>query len=100
MWQRAQPAARTVTLLPSAEPAAGRMNIRQGTEAQVGSLSTSGGSSAVAASAHAGCERLRRADLLMTGMTRRKLASDETCALIARQPDCRNNLRCFGFVEF
>lgn len=42
----------------------------------MGSLSTGGGSSAVAASAHAGCERFRHTDPLVTGMTRRKLAAD------------------------
>src|SRR3954464_14240725 len=41
----------------------------------VGSLSTGGGSSAVAASAHAGCDRFRRTDPLITGVSRRALAS-------------------------
>ena len=40
----------------------------------MGGLSTGGGSSAVAASAHAGCERHRKSDPLVTGMTRPKLA--------------------------
>ena len=40
----------------------------------MGSLSTGGGSSAVAASAHAGCERFRYTDPLLTGMSRRALA--------------------------
>ena len=38
------------------------------------SLSTGGGSSAVAASAHAGCTRYRHTDPLLTGMNRRALA--------------------------
>ena len=38
-------------------------------------LSTGGGSSAVAASAHAGCERFRYTDPLVIGMTRRALAA-------------------------
>lgn len=42
----------------------------------MGSLSTGGGTSAVAASAHAGCERFRRTDPLVTGRSRRKLAAD------------------------
>ncbi|MCZ2821053.1 hypothetical protein O2V63_11990 [Modestobacter sp. VKM Ac-2977] len=42
----------------------------------MGSLSTGGGSSAVAASAHAGCERFRRTDPLITKVSRKKLASD------------------------
>jgi hypothetical protein len=41
----------------------------------VGGLSTGGGSSAVAASAHAGCERFRYTDPLVIGMTRRALAA-------------------------
>lgn len=41
----------------------------------MGSLSTGGGSSAVAASAHAGCERFRRTDPLVIGTTRRALAA-------------------------
>jgi hypothetical protein len=40
----------------------------------VGSLSTGGGSSAVAASAHAGCQRFRHTDPLVIGTTRRALA--------------------------
>jgi hypothetical protein len=40
----------------------------------VGGLSTGGGSSAVAASAHAGCERFRHTDPLVIGMSRRALA--------------------------
>lgn len=40
----------------------------------MGSLSTGGGSSAVAASAHAGCERHRLTDTMVTGMSRRRLA--------------------------
>ena len=38
------------------------------------SLSTGGGSSAVAASAHAGCTRYRHTDPMLTGMNRRALA--------------------------
>ncbi len=49
----------------------------------MGSLSTGGGSSAVAASAHAGCERFRRTDPLITKMSRRKLASDVGAADLA-----------------
>lgn len=41
----------------------------------MGSLSTGGGSSAVAASTHAGCDRFRLTDPLITGKTRRALAS-------------------------
>jgi hypothetical protein len=41
----------------------------------VGSLSTGGGSSAVAASAHAGCTRFRHTDPLLIGTTRRALAT-------------------------
>lgn len=41
----------------------------------MGSLSTGGGSSAVAASAHAGCERYRHTDPLVIGSSRRKLAA-------------------------
>ena len=40
----------------------------------MGSLSTGGGSSAVAASAHAGCERHRLTDPMVIGMSRRALA--------------------------
>jgi hypothetical protein len=40
----------------------------------MGSLNTGGGSSAVAASAHAGCRRFRHTDPLVVGRTRRKLA--------------------------
>lgn len=40
----------------------------------MGSLSTGGGSSAVAASAHAGCERFRHTDPMVTGLARRELA--------------------------
>lgn len=40
----------------------------------MGSLSTGGGSSAVAASAHASCARHRGTDPLVTGVSRRKLA--------------------------
>lgn len=40
----------------------------------MGSLSTGGGSSAVAASAHAGCQRFRHTDPLVIGTTRRALA--------------------------
>lgn len=40
----------------------------------MGSLSTGGGSSAVAASAHAGCERFRHTDPMIIGESRRKLA--------------------------
>src|SRR4051794_31034780 len=43
--------------------------------AAVGSLSTGGGSSAVAASAHAGCERFRLTDPLITQVSRRALAA-------------------------
>ena len=39
------------------------------------SLSTGGGSSAVAASAHAGCTRYRHTDPMVTGMNRRALAT-------------------------
>ncbi|ADU49579.1 hypothetical protein Intca_3093 [Intrasporangium calvum DSM 43043] len=39
------------------------------------SLSTGGGSSAVAASAHAGCERFRKTDPMIIGMSRRKAAA-------------------------
>lgn len=42
----------------------------------MGGLSTGGGSSAVAASAHAGCERFRHTDPLVTGMSRRALAKE------------------------
>jgi len=42
----------------------------------MGSLSTGGGSSAVAASAHAGCERYRHTDPMVTGLSRRKLARE------------------------
>lgn len=42
----------------------------------MGSLTTGGGSSAVAASAHAGCERYRQTDPLVVGRSRRKLASE------------------------
>lgn len=42
----------------------------------MGSLSTGGGSSAVAASAHAGCERYRHTDPLLTGRSRRTLAKE------------------------
>ena len=41
----------------------------------MGSLSTGGGSSAVAASAHAGCTRFRHTDPLLIGTTRRALAT-------------------------
>jgi hypothetical protein len=41
----------------------------------MGSLSTGGGSSAVAASAHAGCERFRLTDPLITNRSRRNLAA-------------------------
>lgn len=41
---------------------------------RVGGLSTGGGSSAVAASAHAACERFRHTDPLVTGVSRRALA--------------------------
>lgn len=41
----------------------------------MGSLSTGGGSSAVAASAHAGCERFRHTDPMIVGMSRRKVAA-------------------------
>jgi hypothetical protein len=41
----------------------------------MGSLSTGGGSSAVAASAHAGCARFRLTDPLITGKSRRALAT-------------------------
>ena len=41
----------------------------------MGSLSTGGGSSAVAASAHAGCERFRLTDPLITRVSRRALAA-------------------------
>jgi hypothetical protein len=40
----------------------------------MGSLSSGGGSSAVAASAHAGCERYRHTDPMLTGHSRRELA--------------------------
>ncbi len=40
----------------------------------VGSLNTGGGSSAVAASAHAGCQRYRHTDPLVVGMSRRAIA--------------------------
>lgn len=40
------------------------------------SLSTGGGSSAVAASTHAGCARYRRTDPMVMGMSRRKLAAE------------------------
>lgn len=40
----------------------------------MGSLNTGGGSSAVAASAHAGCDRHRKTDPLVTQMSRRELA--------------------------
>lgn len=40
----------------------------------MGSLTTGGGSSAVAASTHAACERFRRTDPLITGKSRRLLA--------------------------
>lgn len=40
----------------------------------MGALIAGGGSGAVAASAHAGCERFRRTDPLLTGITRRELA--------------------------
>lgn len=40
----------------------------------MGSLSTGGGTSAVAASAHAGCERYRHTDPLVVGMSRRSIA--------------------------
>lgn len=40
----------------------------------MGSLATGGGSSAVAASAHAGCRRYRETDPLIVGMSRRKIA--------------------------
>ena len=40
----------------------------------MGSLSTGGGSSAVSASAHAGCERFRNTDPMIVGRSRRKLA--------------------------
>ena len=40
----------------------------------MGSLSTGGGTSAVAASAHAGCERYRNTDPMIVGRNRRKLA--------------------------
>lgn len=42
----------------------------------MGGLATGGGTSAVAASAHAGCPRFRDTDPLLTGMSRRKLAAD------------------------
>lgn len=42
----------------------------------MGNLATGGGSSAVAASAHAGCERFRRTDPMLTGKSRRALAAD------------------------
>ncbi len=42
----------------------------------MGSLSTGGGTSAVAASAHAGCERFRLTDPLITGKSRRTLAAE------------------------
>lgn len=42
----------------------------------MGSLSTGGGSSAVAASAHAGCERYRHTDPLVVGHSRRALAKE------------------------
>jgi hypothetical protein len=42
----------------------------------VSAIKTGGGSSAVAASAHAGCERYRKTDPLVTGVSRRKLAQD------------------------
>ena len=41
----------------------------------MGSLSTGGGSSAVAASAHAGCQRFRHTDPLVVGMSRRTIAA-------------------------
>jgi len=41
----------------------------------MGGLSTGGGSSAVAASAHAGCERFRHTDPLVVGVSRRALAA-------------------------
>jgi hypothetical protein len=50
------------------------MGASEGEGAVVGSLSTGGGSSAVAASAHAGCQRFRHTDPLVIGMSRRKLA--------------------------
>ncbi len=40
----------------------------------MGALSTGGGSSAVAASAHAGCERYRHTDPMVTGLSRREVA--------------------------
>ena len=40
----------------------------------VGSLSTGGGTSAVAVSAHAGCERYRHTAPLVVGMSRRAIA--------------------------
>src|SRR5690349_16249087 len=40
----------------------------------VGALIAGGGSGAVAASSHAGCERFRRTDPLLIGITRRALA--------------------------
>lgn len=41
----------------------------------MGSLQTGGGTSAVAASAHAGCRRFRLTDAFLTGKTRKSLAS-------------------------
>ena len=41
----------------------------------MGSISTGGGSSAVAASAHAGCQRFRHTDPLVVGVSRRTLAA-------------------------
>ncbi|OWY62251.1 hypothetical protein B7486_59435, partial [cyanobacterium TDX16] len=42
----------------------------------MGALATGGGSSAVAASAHAGCERYRHTDPMVTGRSRRRLARE------------------------
>ncbi|MFW5471616.1 hypothetical protein ACOCJ4_16400 [Knoellia sp. CPCC 206435] len=42
----------------------------------MGNLATGGGSSAVAASTHAACERFRRTDPMLTGKSRRTLAAE------------------------
>lgn len=45
----------------------------------MGGLATGGGTSAVAASAHAACPRFRDTDPLLTGVSRRQLAADLGC---------------------
>jgi hypothetical protein len=53
-----------------------RMGRLRPLEDRMGSLNTGGGTSAVAASVHAGCERFRLTDPLITGNSRGTLAAE------------------------